>query len=298
MRLDVLVVASHRDYGLTAHSLRNLVAYLPDLGTVTLATDRPADGRALVDRLGLVEVTVLPDRQLLSTAERRLPGWYRQQLIKLRAGSVLSGDTFAVLSGDTLLARRLPATELLAPSGRPYLYVNRYRYPAKHLEYERRRVTAVAELLGVIPTVAWGLGDFICDLFCFERTVLTAAIGRLQSRYGWNWTRVLAGRGTRPEDQNLFGEYTLYAVTALECFDDRPPVRVRRESHVLQIHSRRAFELARFDAPVVHLVDKRIPIAALMARAAQFGQDLTTVAPDSCTCVFHHCNIHRPGGTS
>lgn len=84
--MDVLVVASHRDYEITARCLRNLFAYLTDRGGIYLATDRTDLGRDLLAELGLPSVTVVPDASLLSVRERRLPGWYRQQVVKLRAG--------------------------------------------------------------------------------------------------------------------------------------------------------------------------------------------------------------------
>jgi hypothetical protein len=278
--LDVLVVASHRDFNTTAQCLRNLVAYFPARRRVVLATDRRQLGEELVKSVGMADVSVVADESLLSARESRLPGWYRQQIIKLRAGEVLSGDTFCVVSGDTLLARTLPVTSLVSLAGSPYLYVNRYRYPSVHLSYERRRVRAVAELLGVTPNTSLILGDFISDFFCFERSTLLATIERLRRIHGAEWTGVLEGRDTSPADQERFGEYSLYAVVALELAGRRPPVRICRESHVLQLHSRRSLERARFEAPIVHLVDKGIKLDEVAERAALFGVELLPRSED------------------
>lgn len=273
--MDIMVVASHRDFPITGQCLRNLAAYFPAGGRILLATDHRRAGQELIDSIGSGRVAVLSDDDLLSGREAALPGWYRQQIVKLRAGRVLSGESFCVVSGDTLVARTLQLGELLAPDGRPYLYVNRYRYPSRHLEYERRRVRAVAELLDVAPVAALELGDFISDLFCFERALLDAVTRRLEQRFGANWTHILEGRTTQPADQERFGEYTLYSVWALESGSaSPPPVRVCTETHVLQLHSRRAFERARFDAPVVHIVDKTLSVDEISARAAEFGVDL------------------------
>jgi len=233
-----------------------------------------------VKSVGMADVSVVADESLLSARESRLPGWYRQQIIKLRAGEVLSGDTFCVVSGDTLLARTLPVTSLVSLAGSPYLYVNRYRYPSVHLSYERRRVRAVAELLGVTPNTSLILGDFISDFFCFERSTLLATIERLRRIHGAEWTGVLEGRDTSPADQERFGEYSLYAVVALELAGRRPPVRICRESHVLQLHSRRSLERARFEAPIVHLVDKGIKLDEVAERAALFGVELLPRSED------------------
>ncbi len=272
-QLDVLVVASHRDFELTRQCLLNLAAYLPHRH-VHLVTDRLGQGRDLVDSLDLADVAVIPDDDVLSRQEMQLPGWYKQQIIKLRADRILAGDILCVLSGDTLLARILPISELVAPSGRPYLYVNRYCYQSDHLSYERRRVRAVAQLLGVTPAISLTLGDFISDLFCFERTVLASAIERLDQRFGAPWTRILAGWHTSLADKERFGEYALYAVTALDLLRDQPPVRVCWESHILQLHSRQSFDLARFEAPIVHIVDKGISVDEVVMRAALFGKDM------------------------
>jgi hypothetical protein len=272
--LDVLVVASHRDYEITTQCLRNLIAYMPCRGKVYLATDQPQRGQELLDSLRLTDVTLVPDEQILSAAELELPGWYKQQIIKLRSGMVLSGDVFCVLSGDTLLGRTLTREDLISSSGRPYLYVNRYRYLSLQLAYERRRVRAMAKLLNITPTVSLVLGDFINDVFCFERVVLDTLTQRLHDRFGRDWTHILAGRDARPADQQRFGEYAAYALAALELYAERPPVRICRETHVLQIHNRRSLRLARFEAPIVHIVDKSIPLAEITQRAAAFGQDL------------------------
>lgn len=272
--LEVLVVASHRDFEVTRQCLLNLAAYFPHRGHVYLVTDRPRQGQALVDSLDLPDVAVIADDDVLSAQETRLPGWYKQQIIKLRADRILAGDILCVVSGDTLLARMLPLSELVGPSGRPYLYVNRYCYPSRHLSYERRRVLAVAQLLGVSPAISLGLGDFISDLFCFERMVLESAIDRLQQRFGAPWTHILQGRPTSLADKEKFGEYTLYAVTALDLLRAQPPVRVCRETHVLQLHSRQSFDLARFEAPIVHIVDKGISVGEVVARAALFGKNM------------------------
>lgn len=272
--LDVMVVASHRDFAITRQCLWNLAAYVPYRRSVYLVTDQPRRGEDLIGSLGLTGFSVVPDSEVLSERESLLPGWYKQQIIKLRADHVLGGNILCVLSGDTVLARLLPRSELVAPNGRPYLYVNRYCYPSPHLAYERQRVRAVAQLLGVAPTISLDLGDFISDLFCFERDVLALAVARLEQQFGQPWTRILEGRGTSEADQAGFGEYTLYAVTALELLPERPPVRVAQETHVLQLHSRHSFEAARFQAPIVHIVDKGISVDEVVERAALYGKDM------------------------
>ena len=263
--LDVMVVAARADMDLASNCLRSLTKHLPQVGAVRLVTNAVTDGLRVADEVGLPDVEVIADEELLSPSEQKLPGWYRQQVLKLRAGSVLSGDMFAVMSGDTWLLRSLEGSELAAPDGRPYLQVNRYRYASPHLAYEQQRVDAVASLLGVEPGRSRELGDFICDFFCFERELLDLTLDRLAQMHGANWTRILDGRGTTLSDMTMFGEYTTYAVAALELAERPPPVRIGEESHVLQIHSRRSLGHATFEAPILHLVDKSIPLGDVEA---------------------------------
>jgi hypothetical protein len=63
-------------------------------------------------------------------------------------------------------------------------------------------------------------------------------------------------------------------VTALELLPERPPVRLCQETRVLQLHSRHAFDVARFQAPIVHIVDKEISVDEITDKAALYGKDM------------------------
>ena len=99
-------------------------------------------------------------------------------------------------------------------------------------------------------------------------------VERLNVRFPDGWTRVLEGRTKTSMEEGRFGEYTMYSVAALELAETPPPVRVCRETHVLQLHSARAFRLACFDSAIIHVVDKTISFDDLASRAARFGQEL------------------------
>lgn len=94
------------------------------------------------------------------------------------------------------------------------------------------------------------------------------------------WTRILEGRTTSEADQAGFGEYTLYTVTAFELIPERPPVRACQETHALQLHSRHAFDIARFQAPIVHITDKEISLDEIADRAALYGKDMRPAKKD------------------
>ena len=273
--LDVLVVASRRDGEIATSALRNLGARMRFRGRTFLIMEDRASARAAIERVATPDVGEMADHELLSSSELLLDPWYRQQLIKLRAGRVLAGSSYVVLSGDALLLRRIRRDELVDPaSDRPYLYVTRYRYPARHLAYERSRVMAVGQLLGVEPRRARLLGDFIADLFCFERATLEATLGRLRDRWGASWPRMFEGKVADARHKREFGEYTLYAVGALDCGLDPPPVRWHWQTHILQIHGPEALERAEFDAAVLHVVDKNLPVSKVAGQAARHGVKL------------------------
>jgi hypothetical protein len=273
--LDLLVVMGARDRHLAGYCLRSARAYLPALGRVHIVTNDVPSARELVDAFDVGEIDVVADSALLSTRELSLDGWYRQQLVKLRAGDVLTGDCFGTLSADAILLRPIGIRDIIDErSGRPFLYVNRYRYRSNHLTYEQQRVEAVGRLLAVEPKVSWAHGDFISDLFYAERDVLHAAHERLAQIHGRPWTRVLPDGAITKERKHAFGEYALYAVTALDLCAAPPPVRVRWQTHVLQIHGREALARARFDADVLHLVDKTIPLEDVRDRARQWNVEI------------------------
>lgn len=185
------------------------------------------------------------------------------------------------LGADTLLLRDVAVGDLVAPVEAPVeapglgtpdvlpvLWWRRHRLPDQHWWYERARVRAVGELLGARPRRTARRVDWINDLFTFDAELLRALERHLVQRHGPDpYARLLAGRGTAPDEQRRFGEWTLYTAFVLDVLGLRPVLRDSSSGFVEQVHSARQLRFARFRSTAVHLVPKGLDVEDVLARA-------------------------------
>jgi hypothetical protein len=284
--IDTFVCVHERDLGpLFEMTLRAHERHFAPEGALILISNNLPKLRDFLDRAGLASGAALSaDGEWLSRGELALPGWYRQQVIKLRAHRFCASERFCNLGADTLLLDAI-STEDFVDDGRPVLYYNRATTLGQAIlgleplrrRYERHRVAHVARILGVEPRRARRYADFINDLFCFERDHLAGLNAHLERRHGPDpYTRLLGALGDgRPDTnpfggwtQNRFGEWTLYSVYLLDLLGADVALRNAAAGYLLQIHSARQLRLSRFDARVVHLVAKGFQPAQIAAKIA------------------------------
>jgi hypothetical protein len=264
-----------RDAGyLFPASLASLARHLEGVRSVHVVTnDPPAVREAVAAAATGLDVEVSADADWLSRAEGDLPGWYRQQLVKLRSHRVVDARWVTNLGADTLLLRDVALDDLVAPvegpSGDrlPVMWWRRHRLPDQHWWYERARVRAVGELLGTDPRRTAEKVDWINDLYTFDAALLRALEEHLVARLGSDpYARALAGRGTTPADQRRFGEWTLYTAFVLDVLGLRPQLRDSSVGFMEQVHSPLQLRLARFGSTAVHLVPKGLDVDDVLAR--------------------------------
>jgi len=159
------------------------VNFLPK-GKLTFITNDTPYLQAFLDRTGVARNAMLTaDSDWLTAQEMELPGWYRQQVIKLRSYEFCTTENFNNLGADTVLLQPIDQADLIH-EGMPILYYTQHRLPDAHLRYERKRLRHVARILEVEPAVASRYIDFINDVFCFNREVLTKLDAYLEARHG------------------------------------------------------------------------------------------------------------------
>ncbi|ANP84623.1 DUF6492 family protein [Rhizobium leguminosarum] len=256
-RIDAFMCVHSRDieYLLEA-SLRSYQQHFPDKGNLTMVTDNPAALRAFLDAKGLVPgAAVTGDNDWLSARELELPGWFRQQIVKLRAFEFCRTEHFCNLGADTLLLRPIATTDLI-DRGEPVLYYSSHRLPDLHYRFEKQRLRNVAKILGVEPARSFRYVDFINDFFCFKREWLIALNDYIASKYGSKPYVELLNGLSASKDQTRFGEWTLYSVFLLDVMHLSPTMRDARGAYLTQIHSRLGLTLSRLDSKIVHLVQK------------------------------------------
>jgi hypothetical protein len=274
-QLDTFVCVHSRDLEhLFELALRSYEVNFQPKGQLFLITNDLPALRELLARTGLgAGAHLMADNDLLSASEQTLPGWYRQQIIKLRAYEFCQSENFCNLGADTLLLQPVPAADLIA-GGLPILY---YNGPGRRgliapdfwmdRWYELARLDYIARILRVRPTVARHYVDFIFDLFCFNRAYLADLHQYLVKQYGPDCFYTLLN-GLGDADRKQFGEWTLYSTYLLDCVGAPVEVRDSAASFLRQIRNRRILQSYQFDSKVVHFVDKTLDPREIAARIA------------------------------
>ena len=291
--LDTFICVHSRDLGrLFELTLRSYELSFQPKGRLFLITNDLGTLREVLDRTGLgAGAQLMADGDLLSARERTLPGWYRQQIIKLRADQFCETENFCNLGADTLLLRPVTADDLIA-NGRPVLYYNGPRRlgvasPDFWMDrwYEMIRLDYVARILQVSPTVSRRYVDFIFDLFCFNREFLGHLNRYLTRLYGPDCYYTLVN-DLGDTDRKRFGEWTLYSAYLLDAIHAPVEIRSSAASFLRQIRNRRILKGYRFDSKVVHFVDKGLDpeeiagkIAATDLPLGRYLRDRANAAP-------------------
>lgn len=235
------------------------VNFLPKRKLIFVTNDKPYL-QNFVEGLDLgVEMRFSSDDEWLSKRELELPGWYKQQIIKLRAYDFCETRNFCNLGADTILLQPLTQDDLTV-NGTPILYYSPHWLPDPHYLYERQRVKHVARILQMEPLRARRYTDFINDMFCFNREDLLGLNAYLETLYGKDsYVQLLSGLNTST-DQNKFGEWTLYSVYLLDYLKKDVPLRNSEKGFLYQVHSHRLLKRFQFDTKVAHFVGKDFSI--------------------------------------
>ncbi|HEY8601584.1 MAG TPA: DUF6492 family protein [Thermomicrobiales bacterium] len=283
--MDVFICVHERDLGpLFEIVLDSYARHFQPKGRLTLVSNNVPQLRSFLNRTGLAgDAILLGDDEILSPHERTLPGWYRQQVIKLRAAEFTTSEHFCNLGADAVLLQTVTEDDLISGDN-PILYYSKgttmrdYLLGLPHLRYERARVDNVGRILHVEPRRAMRYGDFILDLFCFNRRYMEQLHHYLEQLYGpeplYQILRELgdgrADSGFRKGQwsQNRFGEWTLYSVFLLDALGAPVITRNAARGYFEQVHSRRALRYARFEAKIVHLVARDLDFSSVLARLA------------------------------
>jgi hypothetical protein len=294
--LDTFICVHSRDLGhLFELTLRSYEQNFQPKGRLFMVTNDLQALRDMLDRTGLgADAQLMADDELLSTHERTLPGWYRQQIVKMRAHEFCVSENFCNLGADTVLLQPVVREDLVAED-RPILYYNGPRgysiaTPDFWMDrwYEMIRIDYVSKILRVTPNVSRRYVDFIFDLFCFNRGHLADLNRYLARLHGPDYFYALLN-GLGDADRKQFGEWTLYSMYLLDCV--RAPVEMRNSaaSFLRQIRNRRILKGYQFDSKVVHFVDKSLSPSEITERIIAsnlpLGRQLAALAEPSASPI-------------
>lgn len=260
--LDTFMCVHQRDVGyLLELVLRSYQLNFLPKNNMTMVTNDVPHLQAFLERMGWEkQVTVTNDNEWLSKEEAQLPGWFRQQLIKLRAYKFCKTENFCNLGADTVLLQPIHLEDLVY-DGRPISYYTRHMLPDNHYRYEKERIGHVANFLQIQAVRAYKYVDFINDLFCFNRENLMSLDAYMEGLYGENpYGKLLSGMEDSTKNRNKFGEWTLYSVYVLDKLNQPVMMRNTRQGFLHQVHSNLSLRTYRFNTKVVHFVGKNFDL--------------------------------------
>jgi hypothetical protein len=274
-KIDTFICVHRRDVDyLLELALRAYQAnFLPKGKLIFISNDLPYL-QQFVERLDLDRGAVFTsDSDWLSKQELELPGWYKQQVIKLRAYQFCETRNFCNLGADTILLQPLTLDDLVC-NGTPILYYTHHWPLNKHYLYEKQRVKHVAQILGVQPVRARRYVDFINDLFCFNRDYLSQLNTDLTQVYGEDSYYTLLRNLNTSSDQNKFGEWTLYSVYLLDCLNLPLLLRNTQAGFLYQVHSHLLLRFFQYNTKVVHFVAKDFKVEEIKREIQNHGLSL------------------------
>ena len=272
---DVFFCVHHRDIGpmLTASVMSYMLNFRPKGELVFVTSDAPRLQRFLAETFPDLRARVTSDETWLSRREQALPGWFKQQIIKLRSYEFCSTPNFCNQGADTLLLQTIEAQDLVA-NNFPVLYYSRRVVPNVHTLFELRRVLQVSRILKVSPRRSLLYVDFINDFFCFNADALKELNSTLARLHGPEALIKLLENLDPRRDQTKFGEWTLYSVFLLDRLKIRLQLRNATTGYLEQIHSRRNLRSTLFNSKVSHLVSKDFDWPLVRTQLARRGVSL------------------------
>ncbi len=123
--IDAVIPLLQKDRERFTILLRSLEAFMTGLGTLYVIT--PDDQLACAPSLAgsrKFAIQVVGERLLVPEMESffYLPGWYKQQLVKLAASQLVSTPFYLTLDADVICTRRVSPSDLV-PNGRARCFV-------------------------------------------------------------------------------------------------------------------------------------------------------------------------------
>ncbi len=257
-RLDTFVCVHQRDVGyLLELVLRAYETNFIPKGRLLMISNDVEHLREFCERTGVGQGAILSsDSDWLSKSELELPGWYRQQIIKLRSYEFCDTPNFCNLGADTVLLQPIGAEDLVT-NGFPNLYYTSHRFPDPHVRFEKERVAQIGRILQSETQNAERYTDFINDLFCFNGDALRDLNAYLVRLYGDDpYASLLHGFDDASANRNKFGEWTLYSVYLLDVIKRPLVVKNTKPDFLYQVHSKLGLRTYRFNTKVAHFVGK------------------------------------------
>jgi hypothetical protein len=245
-------------------------------GRLVMITNDLPHLRDFCERAGVgIGATFTSDSDWLSDKEMKLPGWYRQQIIKLRSYEFCETTNFCNLGADTVLLQPIELSDLVDDEGFPILYYSTHPlHDIRHVRFEKERIRNIGRILQTPTTNAERYVDFINDLFCFNGGALRDLNTYMERFYGSDPYATLL-RGFDDDVRNKFGEWSLYSTYLLDVLKRPVTLRNTKPDFLYQVHGKLSMLTYRYDTKVAHFVSKEFDVDRIAEKISQHNLELS-----------------------
>jgi len=233
--------------------IRSCIRYIPFVDDIYIVTPEPnliKGALAKID-IGSKAIYVLGDDEMLSEEELALPGWVKQQIIKLRSYKICNSECILCVGADTVLQKRLLLSDFYNNED-IIIHYRKHDQSDSHYVFEQRRVENIYKLLGLINSENKQKYDYIFDVFMFNSDVLKEMELYAEKELG-GYRAIYPQEVNSFDDMVFMGEWSLYAIFVIEILKKRYQL-IDGTDLVDQIHSQREFNLYKGNPSAIHFV--------------------------------------------
>lgn len=205
-----------------------------------------------------ISIKFYTDAFLLNSIEMLMPGWCRQQLIKLKSYKIVPNENIVVIGGDVLLLRGIKVIleYIKFDEDKIIIPVRKHHFEDVHLKYEIERNKNVYELFST-PFEAGNNcinKDYIFDIFPFKRTYLLKLDSYITRKYG-GLSYIFPSEINSLEDMKVIGEWSIYCIFTQLFYGERCMIK-DFTNLTFQVHSDVYLEKLNCSYLSVHVVNK------------------------------------------
>lgn len=210
---------------------------------------------------------VIDENQYLTSAEKDLPGWCKQQIIKLKADLICKTKHILSIGADTILVTGFSLEEFLNDKDKMVVMYREHEKENNHFLFEVERIKNIRNLLGIKKKILHErFSDFIFDIFLFDSFILKDLRKYLASLYGENYfAKIFPKKVNDYKDMVVIGEWSLYSIFLIEILKKEYCLK-KANAMCLQIHSIKHFDKlnqSNIHSKSIHFVNKNFDVDKL-----------------------------------
>jgi hypothetical protein len=251
---SILICVSTSDINyLFSKTITSVLKYVNFAQYIYIVTPDPCIIKKEISKIDISNVTIriIPDSEVLTEKELMLPGWCKQQIIKLRSYTFCKTDYIFSVGADVVIVDNINFSDFYSEHS-IILHYRNHETVDKHLLFEIERVRNIYNLLGIKSDLSYEK-DYIFDLFLFDCKILKKMEDYFIDNFG-GYSNIFPKQVYSYDDMVNIGEWSLYCVFIIEL--SKYTFRLVEGGNIIeQVHSRKDIINNSLKSKAVHFVD-------------------------------------------